>query len=93
MKRLADELVLGDGGSSVSVHSFSDASFGAIRARIRMARLNLLTVLSGGSVSQYRPEAHYMRGPGPKWREKHARNGEADGFVQRPVVLNDNWDL
>ena len=25
----------------------------------------------------YRPELHYMRGPGPKWREKHgiaARN-------------------
>jgi hypothetical protein len=21
---------------------------------------------------QYRPEAHYMRGPGPKWRAKHA---------------------
>ena len=21
----------------------------------------------------YRPEHHYMRGPGPKWREKHAR--------------------
>ena len=20
----------------------------------------------------YRPEAYYMRGPGPKWREKHA---------------------
>jgi hypothetical protein len=20
----------------------------------------------------YRPEMHYMRGPGPKWREKHA---------------------
>jgi hypothetical protein len=20
----------------------------------------------------YRPERHYMRGPGPKWREKHA---------------------
>lgn len=19
----------------------------------------------------YRPEQHYMRGPGPKWREKH----------------------
>jgi len=19
----------------------------------------------------YRPELHYMRGPGPKWREKH----------------------
>jgi hypothetical protein len=21
----------------------------------------------------YRPERHYMRGPGPKWREKHSR--------------------
>ena len=20
---------------------------------------------------RYRPEAHYMRGPGPKWREKY----------------------
>lgn len=23
----------------------------------------------------YRPEAHYMRGPGPKWREKHPHGG------------------
>ena len=23
----------------------------------------------------YRPELHYMRGPGPKWRAKHARDG------------------
>ena len=23
----------------------------------------------------YRPERHYMRGPGPKWREKHGRTG------------------
>jgi hypothetical protein len=22
---------------------------------------------------RYRPERHYMRGPGPKWREKHRR--------------------
>jgi hypothetical protein len=21
----------------------------------------------------YRPERHYMRGPGPKWRAKHAK--------------------
>jgi hypothetical protein len=21
----------------------------------------------------YRPELHYMRGPGPKWREKHSQ--------------------
>ena len=25
----------------------------------------------------YRPERHYMRGPGPKWREKHARGAES----------------
>ena len=26
-----------------------------------------------GTSRRYRPEAHYMRGPGPKWFEKHAR--------------------
>ncbi len=25
----------------------------------------------------YHPERHYMRGPGPKWREKHAARGAA----------------
>ena len=24
------------------------------------------------SFDPYRPELHYMRGPGPKWRAKHA---------------------
>jgi hypothetical protein len=27
----------------------------------------------------YRPELHYMRGPDPKWREKHARSA---GFAR-----------
>jgi len=26
----------------------------------------------GGPTGKYHPEQHYMRGPGPKWREKHA---------------------
>ena len=26
-------------------------------------------------LDSYRPERHYMRGPGPKWREKHGRPG------------------
>ena len=26
-------------------------------------------------VRAYAPEKYYMRGPGPKWREKHAHNG------------------
>jgi hypothetical protein len=24
-------------------------------------------------LESYRPELHYMRGPGPKWREKHGQ--------------------
>ena len=26
--------------------------------------------------NHYRPELHYMRGPGPKWLEKHSALGE-----------------
>jgi hypothetical protein len=26
----------------------------------------------------YRPERHYMRGPGPKWREKHAEDQRSE---------------
>jgi hypothetical protein len=28
--------------------------------------------LSGRLFDSYRPELHYMRGPGPKWHAKHA---------------------
>jgi hypothetical protein len=31
----------------------------------------------------YHPERHYMRGPGPKWREKHAA---------RTIALRPNTD-
>ncbi|MPZ41590.1 MAG: hypothetical protein GEU95_26805 [Rhizobiales bacterium] len=27
--------------------------------------------LTASLLDPYRPELHYMRGPGPKWREKH----------------------
>jgi len=27
--------------------------------------------LRKGFLGTYRPELHYMRGPGPKWRKKH----------------------
>ena len=76
----------------MSLHSFGDLSLDLMRVRLRTTVLNLLTAFSGGAVRQYRPEAHYMRGPGPKWCEKHGRNKEAAGFVQRPVILNDKWD-
>jgi len=28
----------------------------------------------GGALDGYRPELHYMRGPGPKWQAKHSRS-------------------
>ena len=31
----------------------------------------LLNDVRAGVFDSYRPELHYMRGPGPKWREKH----------------------
>jgi hypothetical protein len=34
--------------------------------------------LSTAIFDPYRPELHYMRGPGPKWREKHAYAGSID---------------
>jgi hypothetical protein len=38
-------------------------------------------------IDSYRPELHYMRGPGPKWREKHAMqfgpNGRDQWIVRR----------
>jgi hypothetical protein len=30
-----------------------------------------------GPSATYRPENHYMRGPGPKWRAKHLRDSVA----------------
>jgi len=77
----------------VSAHSFSYPSISPMQARFRTVALDLLTAFWRGSVSQYRPEAHHMRGPGPKWREKHGRNREAAGFIQRPLIFNDKWDL
>ena len=34
--------------------------------------VNLLRTQIAIDVRTYRPEKYYMRGPGPKWREKHA---------------------
>ena len=30
--------------------------------------------LTGTAVQPYRPERHYMRGPGPAWRAKHGQH-------------------
>jgi hypothetical protein len=37
----------------------------------RAAATNVWGTTMGELAHRYRPEAHYMRGPGPKWRAKH----------------------
>jgi hypothetical protein len=45
----------------------------SLGSRLRSAAGALLTFLrdTWHEPHRYRPEDHYMRGPGPKWREKH----------------------
>jgi hypothetical protein len=38
-----------------------------------VAIVEIWSRLNKGLFDPYRPELHYMRGPGPKWREKHTR--------------------
>ena len=40
--------------------------------------------LRKGFFDPYRPELHYMRGPGPKWREKHEGNAPFNIVRPRP---------
>jgi hypothetical protein len=35
--------------------------------------VNSLRMLIAIDARTYQPEKYYMRGPGPKWREKHTR--------------------
>jgi len=41
---------------------------------IGKAVVDLWQTLTTDLFGTYRPEQHYMRGPGPKYRAKHARN-------------------
>jgi len=49
--------------------------------------LTLLGRLGNEPVRAYRPEAHYMRGPGPKWREKryYGANATSRNLTQFPA--------
>jgi hypothetical protein len=36
----------------------------------------------------YRPELHYMRGPGPRWRAKHAQPANGSVELGMPGTLH-----
>jgi hypothetical protein len=48
----------------------ASSSTGLLRSAAN-AFLNFLAWIGKEPVRVYRPEAHYMRGPGPAWRAKH----------------------
>ncbi|HZS64880.1 MAG TPA: hypothetical protein VFA53_10365 [Xanthobacteraceae bacterium] len=50
---------------TLSLHFFETEA--SLRARISQQARRL----TANFFDPYRPELHYMRGPGPKWREKH----------------------
>ncbi len=41
----------------------------------------LVRSLTRDLAGAYRPELHYMRGPGPKWREKHTSLQQPSGVI------------
>ncbi|KRR08931.1 hypothetical protein CQ12_08150 [Bradyrhizobium jicamae] len=43
----------------------------SISAALLRALARLLTWFGNEPIRAYRPEAYYMRGPGPAWRAKH----------------------
>jgi hypothetical protein len=54
----------------------------ALISFLRRAVSSVVTFLGpswDGPVNGYRPEDHYMRGPGPKWREKHVLHRPSGG--------------
>jgi len=47
------------------------ALFTTFAREIRQRLGAVIAVRAPGIFDSYHPELHYMRGPGPKWREKH----------------------
>ena len=52
--------------------SLLDAAVASVIGWMRSLLAHAVELLTISPAHTYHPEAHYMRGPGPKWREKHA---------------------
>jgi hypothetical protein len=52
--------------------SFMNAVLASAVRHLHKLFAHAVEFLAIAPANSYRPEAHYMRGPGPKWREKHA---------------------
>jgi hypothetical protein len=61
----------------MQIQTASNAAYFPERFKSWIDLANAWRALMANQRSSYRPEKHYMRGPGPKWREKHARHADS----------------
>lgn len=59
-------------GHTVKASRGTTPTLAAPAPSLRQAFAELWQALTMGLAGSYRPERHYMRGPGPKWHAKHA---------------------
>jgi hypothetical protein len=55
----------------VHVSAFPASRLAFVALKAARALTDFIRTTFEGPSAKYRPEEHYMRGPGPKWREKH----------------------
>jgi hypothetical protein len=56
--------------------SKSPSPFARATLGLWAAATTLWETMLAEQTKPYEPERYYMRGPGPKWREKHASRGK-----------------
>jgi hypothetical protein len=67
----------GKRGQVLARRAFTRVTASVLVSSLRRAVSALLTFFGpawDGPFRRYRPEDHYMRGPGPKWREKQYKS-------------------
>jgi hypothetical protein len=57
----------------------ADVSFAPFLRRLDAIRTTWCRLIEM-ACEPYRPELHYMRGPGPKWHAKHQSHGDGGGL-------------
>ena len=63
------------------------ATLAKLAERLSSLPIELWSKLRSGTFASYHLEHHYMRGPGPKWHEKHPGAPSHGASVER---LNDH---
>ncbi|MBX9712071.1 MAG: hypothetical protein K2X60_13645 [Xanthobacteraceae bacterium] len=65
----------------------------SLLAKAGVSVLKFMTAALVGPGRKYQPEKHYMRGPGPKCREKQTLTRSGCDEIQMPHDLDGKWDF